>query len=81
MIRSRPLPLLAATLVAALFAAPAAGQPLRLLNASYDPTRELYQELNATFAREWTAKTGQTNELQQSHGGSGKLSRAFIYGL
>jgi len=81
MIRSRPLPLLAATLVAALFAAPAAGQPLRLLNASYDPTRELYQELNAAFAREWTAKTGQTIELQQSHGGSGKQARAVIDGL
>ena len=51
------------------------------LNASYDPTRELYQELNATFAREWTAKTGQTIELQQSHGGSGKQARAVIDGL
>ncbi|MBP7814085.1 MAG: sulfate ABC transporter substrate-binding protein [Thermoanaerobaculia bacterium] len=81
MIRSRLLPLLAATLVAGLLAAPAAGQPLRLLNASYDPTRELYQELNAAFAREWTAKTGQTIELQQSHGGSGKQARAVIDGL
>jgi sulfate transport system substrate-binding protein len=54
---------------------------VRLLNVSYDPTRELYQELNAAFARHWKAKTGQTLTIQQSHGGSGKQARSVIDGL
>ena len=52
-----------------------------LLNASYDPTRELYQEFNAAFARFWKAKTGQTVTIRQSHGGSGAQARAVIDGL
>jgi sulfate transport system substrate-binding protein len=52
-----------------------------LLNVSYDPTRELYQEVNAAFARHWTAKTGQTVTIRQSHGGSGAQARAVIDGL
>ncbi|MBK8229282.1 MAG: sulfate ABC transporter substrate-binding protein [Candidatus Eisenbacteria bacterium] len=52
-----------------------------LLNASYDPTRELYQDVNAAFAAQWKAKTGQNLEIQQSHGGSGKQARAVIDGL
>jgi sulfate/thiosulfate-binding protein len=52
-----------------------------LLNASYDPTREFYQEFNAAFAEYWQQKTGQTVEVQQSHGGSGKQARAVIDGL
>src|SRR5579872_6870735 len=52
-----------------------------LLNASYDPTRELYQEYNAAFAKYWKAKTGQTVTIQQSNGGSGAQSRAVIDGL
>lgn len=52
-----------------------------LLNVSYDPTRELYQELNAAFARFWYARTGQQVEIHQSHGGSGKQARAVIDGL
>src|SRR5919197_224735 len=52
-----------------------------LLNASYDPTRELYQEYNAAFARYWKGKTGQTVTIQQSHGGSGKQARSVIDGL
>ncbi|HLJ29672.1 MAG TPA: sulfate ABC transporter substrate-binding protein [Candidatus Angelobacter sp.] len=52
-----------------------------LLNASYDPTRELYQEYNASFARYWKAKTGQDIKIDQSHGGSGKQARAVIDGL
>ena len=52
-----------------------------LLNVSYDPTRELYQEVNAAFAAQWKAKTGQAVTLQQSHGGSGKQARAVIDGL
>ena len=52
-----------------------------LLNVSYDPTRELYQALNDTFAKEWQAKTGEAITIQQSHGGSGKQARAVIDGL
>jgi sulfate transport system substrate-binding protein len=52
-----------------------------LLNVSYDPTRELYQDYNAAFAKYWKAKTGQTVEIQQSHGGSSKQARAVIDGL
>jgi sulfate transport system substrate-binding protein len=63
--------------VAALRAAPA----LTLLNVSYDPTRELYEAVNAAFAAEWKAKTGQTVTINQSHGGSGKQARAVIDGL
>jgi sulfate/thiosulfate transport system substrate-binding protein len=54
---------------------------LTLLNASYDPTRELYQEINAAFAADWKAKTGQTITINQSHGGSGKQARSVIDGL
>jgi sulfate/thiosulfate-binding protein len=52
-----------------------------LLNISYDPTRELYQDFNAAFARHWKAKTGQTVTIKQSHGGSGKQARSVIDGL
>jgi sulfate transport system substrate-binding protein len=52
-----------------------------LLNVSYDPTRELYQEFNAEFARYWKDKTGQTVTVRQSHGGSGSQARAVIDGL
>lgn len=54
---------------------------ITLLNVSYDPTRELYQELNAAFAKYWQAKTGQKVTIQQSHGGSGKQARSVIDGL
>jgi sulfate transport system substrate-binding protein len=52
-----------------------------LLNVSYDPTRELYQAVNAAFADSWKSKTGQTITISQSHGGSGKQARAVIDGL
>jgi sulfate/thiosulfate transport system substrate-binding protein len=52
-----------------------------LLNVSYDPTRELYQEFSAAFAKHWQAKVGKAVEIQQSHGGSGKQARAVIDGL
>ncbi len=52
-----------------------------LLNVSYDPTRELYQDFNAAFGKYWKAKTGQDVTFQQSHGGSGKQARAVIDGL
>jgi sulfate transport system substrate-binding protein len=52
-----------------------------ILNVSYDPTRELYQDYNAVFAKHWKAKTGSTVVVQQSHGGSGKQARSVIDGL
>lgn len=52
-----------------------------LLNVSYDPTREFYQEFNAAFASHWKAKTGETITINQSHGGAGKQARAVIDGL
>jgi sulfate transport system substrate-binding protein len=62
--------------------APADGKgPIQLLNVSYDPTRELYEEENAAFAKDWLAKTGQQVTIKQSHAGSGKQARAVIDGL
>jgi sulfate transport system substrate-binding protein len=52
-----------------------------LLNVSYDPTRELFQEYNSAFAKEWKAKTGDDVVVSQSHGGSGKQARAVVDGL
>jgi sulfate/thiosulfate transport system substrate-binding protein len=52
-----------------------------LLNVSYDPTREFYQEYNAAFAKKWKADTGKDLSVQQSHGGSGKQARSVIDGL
>src|SRR5438477_8178305 len=53
----------------------------KLLNVSYDPTREFYQDYNAAFARYWRTKTGADVQIRQSHGGSGKQARAVIDGL
>ena len=55
--------------------------PATLLNVSYDPTRELYKDFNAAFAKDWKAKTGQEVSIKQSHGGSGKQARSVIDGL
>jgi sulfate transport system substrate-binding protein len=52
-----------------------------ILNVSYDPTRELYTEYNEAFAKHWKAKTGQTVQIKQSHGGSGRQARSVIDGL
>lgn len=52
-----------------------------LLNVSYDPTRELYQDVNAAFTKAWAARTGQRITINQSHGGSGKQARSVIDGL
>lgn len=52
-----------------------------LLNVSYDPTRELYEEINPLFAKYWKEKTGEIIDIKQSHGGSGKQARAVIDGL
>ena len=54
---------------------------ISILNASYDPTRELYQEYNEAFAKYWKGKTGDNVKVQASHGGSGKQARAVIDGL
>jgi sulfate transport system substrate-binding protein len=54
---------------------------IELLNVSYDPTRELYQELDAAFAKAWRDKTGATLSVRQSHGGSGSQARSVIDGL
>jgi sulfate/thiosulfate transport system substrate-binding protein len=58
-----------------------AQKAVELLNVSYDPTRELYVEYNAAFAKFWKAKTGQDVTIKQSHGGSGKQARSIIDGL
>ena len=72
------LPTLALTVV---LVGPADAKDIKLLNVSYDPTRELYQEFNAAFAKQWLAKTGDKVTIQQSHGGSGKQARSVIDGL
>src|SRR6059058_5138971 len=59
----------------------ALAQNITLLNVSYDPTRELYQDYNAAFAKYWKAKTGNEVQIQQSHGGSSKQARSVIDGL
>jgi len=63
------------------FSVASAAQNVTLLNVSYDPTRELYQDYSAAFAKYWKAKSGQTVNIQQSHGGSSKQARAVIDGL
>lgn len=59
----------------------AADKPVTLLNVSYDPTRELYQDVNAAFAQDWKQKNNQAVIIKQSHGGSGKQARSVIDGL
>ena len=68
----------------ALYATPALAQgaaPVTLLNVSYDPTRELYNQYNQAFSKHWKATTGQDVTIKQSHGGSGKQARAIIDGI
>ncbi|WCT73893.1 sulfate ABC transporter substrate-binding protein [Sphingomonas naphthae] len=67
--------------LASLGAGTLAAAPVELLNVSYDPTRELYKEIDARFAAVWKARTGQSVTLRQSHGGSGKQARSVIDGL
>lgn len=68
-------------LLALSLAFSAAAKEIKLLNVSYDPTRELYNEYNAAFAKYWKAKTGDDVVVAQSHGGSGKQAQAVINGL
>ncbi|MDE1938692.1 MAG: sulfate ABC transporter substrate-binding protein [Alphaproteobacteria bacterium] len=64
-----------------LFFASAQAADVKLLNVSYDPTRELYKDINTAFAAQWKAKTGEAVTINMSHGGSGAQSRAVIDGL
>src|SRR5262245_30451489 len=82
MIKQTVMALVAALAISALAAcSKGPGTEVRLLNVSYDPTRELYTDINAAFAAQWKQKTGQTVLIQQSHGGSGRQARAVIDGL
>ena len=78
--RFRDFPLLLATLALALSSSLARAD-ITLLNVSYDPTRELYQDFNPAFAKAWQAKGGDKVTIKQSHGGSGKQARSVIDGL
>ena len=71
----------AAVLALAAAVPPALAKDVRLLNVSYDPTRELYQDFNKAFAAHWQQKTGDRVSVKQSHGGSGKQARSVIDGL
>jgi sulfate transport system substrate-binding protein len=73
--------LLSALVATALLGGNAIAADITLLNVSYDPTRELYQDFNAAFAKYWQGKTGDTVKVNASHGGSGKQARAVIDGL
>ena len=75
--------ILSLAVLAALGFTPAAAMAAEttLLNVSYDPTRELYKDFNAAFAKHWKAQTGETVNIRQSHGGSGAQARAVIDGL
>ncbi|BBE51650.1 Sulfate-binding protein [Ferriphaselus amnicola] len=73
--------LLSIALLSSLFVVSAQAAEVSLLNVSYDPTRELYQDYSAAFAKYWKAKTGDTVTVKASHGGSGKQARAIIDGL
>src|SRR5277367_4254568 len=68
-------------LTAASLAVSASARDVKLLNVSYDPTRELYTEYNAAFAKYWQGKSGDTVTVSQSHGGSGKQAQSVINGL
>jgi sulfate/thiosulfate-binding protein len=63
------------------FGAHSSAHAAELLNVSYDPTRELYKEINTAFVADWKAKTGEDVTVKQSHGGSGKQARSVIDGL
>src|SRR5271154_5550047 len=68
-------------LLASSLAISTGAKEIKLLNVSYDPTRELYTEYNAAFAKYWKAKTGDDVIVSQSHGGSGKQAQSVIAGL
>ena len=69
------------TILILAVAATAQAKEVKLLNVSYDPTRELYVDYNAAFVKYWQAKSGDTVNISQSHGGSGKQAQSVINGL
>jgi len=73
--------LLSTLLIAGALAVPASARDVQLLNVSYDPTRELYKDYNAAFAKHWKDSKGDTVTVETSHGGSGKQARAVIDGI
>ena len=73
--------IISSTLLAIATALPVQAAEVSLLNVSYDPTRELYQDFNKAFATYWKTKSGEDLKIRQSHGGSGKQARAAIDGL
>jgi sulfate transport system substrate-binding protein len=77
----KPGVLVLAAMLSLLSVSSALAGEITLLNVSYDPTRELYQQFNAAFVAHWKATTGDTVSIKQSHGGSGKQSRSVIDGL
>jgi sulfate transport system substrate-binding protein len=80
--KSMPLKCMLFTLALGLaMAGPASAKDVELLNVSYDPSRELYQDVNRAFAAQWKQQTGQTLTVRASHGGSGKQARSVIDGL
>ena len=80
--KSMPLKCMLFTLALGLaLVGPASAKDVELLNVSYDPTRELYQDVNHAFAAQWKQQTGQTLTVRASHGGSGKQARSVIDGL
>ena len=79
--KKRLITLALAVLSTLLFLTRASAKDITLLNVSYDPTRELYTEFNAAFAKHWKEKTGDTLTIKQSHGGSGKQARSVMDGL
>ena len=78
---NRVIERLSATIVALAFAGGAWAAKVELLNVSYDPTREFYQEYDQKFAAYWKTKSGDDLRVRGSHGGSGKQARAVIDGL
>jgi sulfate/thiosulfate transport system substrate-binding protein len=74
-------PLIRAAALAAVLTGPAWAAELQLLNVSYDPTRELYQDINQAFGKQWKQQAGDDLRIKQSHGGSGKQARTVIDGL
>jgi len=80
-VKSFGLTALVAALTLTLSAGSAFAKDITLLNVSYDPTRELYQDYNAAFGKYWQAKTGDKVDVKQSHGGSGKQARSVVDGL
>src|SRR5258707_6818069 len=73
--------LFALLILVATFISAASAETIQLLNVSYDPTREFYEQFNQSFSKQYQQKTGKQVTVQQSHGGSAKQTRSVIDGL